>query len=375
MAYPNFRYGNVIGNNKGAMMKNELMTITHSEIFNPSEMKTLRYTNSFTEKDMESSSIDAYLSDWEDFCIWCRENNRLFIPANPHDVADYLEDRARNSWVGISGKGRQLKEKAPLKWNSLERRLTAIVKIHQYNGHEVNRKDPAIKRTLGGIRKELSKEQPHRIIEDRKAPVLMEDLRKMIESLPDTLSGKRDRALLLIGFTCALRRSELANIRREHLKLVKEGYELLLPWSKTGKREPLIPYGSNFSTCPVRSLQEWMREAAIEEGPVFRAINKHGHIQSSALSSKAVAIIITRNGHIKRIIREKEEKRILDNTIEVPDFGGHSLRAGFVTQAHLNGVPEHAIMAQTGHKKSDTIKKYIRETDKWKNNAAMRLGL
>lgn len=352
-----------------------MMTITHSEIFNPTNGQPVRYTNSFTEKDMETSSIDAYFSDWEDFSMWCRQNARQLMPTNPHDVADYLEDRARNSWIGISGKGRQLKEKAPLKWNSLERRLTAITKIHQYNGHELNRKDPAIKRTLSGIRKELSKEQPHRIIEDRKSPVLMDDLRKMVDSLPDTLSGKRDRALLLIGFTGALRRSELANIRREHLKLVKEGFEILLPWSKTGMREVTIPYGSNYSTCPVRSLQSWMKEAVIEEGPIFRAINKHGHIQSEALSGKAVVLIINRNGYIQKIIKETGEKKAVDQNIPMPDFGGHSLRAGFVTQAILNGAPEHSIMAQTGHKKSDTLKKYIREADKWKNNAAMKLGL
>jgi integrase len=356
-------------------MENELITITHSEIFNPTEQRAVRYTNSFTEKEMELSSLDAYLSDWEDFCMWCKQNSRQFMPTHPHDVADYLEDRARNSWVGISGKKRKLKEKDPLKWNSLERRVTAITKIHQYNGHKLNRNDSAIKRTLASIRKELSKEQPHQIIEDRKSPVLMEDLRKMVDSLPDTLVGKRDRALLLIGFAGALRRSELANIKREHLTLVNEGYEILFPWTKTGMKKVHIPYGSNFCTCPVRSLQVWMKEAGIEEGPIFRAINKHGQIQTDALSGKAVALIINRNGHIQNIIKETEEERFRDKNIAMPDFGGHSLRAGFVTQAILNGAPEHSIMAQTGHKKSDTLKKYIREADKWKNNAAMKLGL
>lgn len=356
-------------------MKNELMPITPSEIYNPPKTESAKYSNSFTEQDMSKNSIDAYFSDWEDFCIWCNHNDRKFMPADPHDVADYLEDRAKNSWMGMSGKGRQLKEKPPLKWNTLERRLTAITKIHQYNGHEFSRKDPAIRRTLSGIRRVLSKEQTNRIIEDRKSPILMDDIRKMMDALPDTLTGKRDRALLLIGFSGALRRSELASIQKEHLQFLKEGLVLLLPWSKTGMREVNIPYGSNPLTCPVRSLQEWINVAKIERGAVFRAINRHGQIQPNALSDKSVVHIITRNQYIRETVEDAEARQVYDSTVVIPDFGGHSLRAGFVTQAILNDAPEHAIMSQTGHKKSDTLKKYIREVNKWKNNAATKLGL
>ncbi len=355
-------------------MKTELMPITPSEIYNP-KMEPVRYTNSFTEEDMAKSSLNAYLSDWEDFCMWCNQNSRQFMPASPHTVADYLEDRAKNSWVGFSGKGRELKEKSPLKWNSLDRRLTAISKIHQYTGFEFIRKDPAIKRTLSGIKRSLSKEQTHRILEVRKSPVLMEDIKKMVEAIPETLAGKRDRALLLIGFAAALRRSELANIHKEHLTFQKEGILLLLPWSKTGMREIPIPYGSNFATCPIRALQEWIDAAKINSGPIFRAVNRHGNVQPNALSDKAVVLIITRNSYIRETVKTAEEKQTTDSTVAVPDFGGHSLRAGFVTQAILNDVPEHAIMAHTGHKKSDTLKKYIRDVNKWKNNAASKLGL
>jgi integrase len=352
----------------------ELMPMTPTEICKP-KIEPVKYTNSFTDQDMAKASINAYLSDWEDFCMWCNQNSRQFIPTHPHTVADYLEDRAKNSWIGFSGKGRDFKEKPPLKWNSLERRLTAISKIHQYNGFEFSRKDPAIKRTLSGIKRTLSKDQTHQIVETRKSPVLMDDIKKMIESLPETLAGKRDRALLLIGFSAALRRSELANVRMEHLTFQKEGILLLLPWSKTGMREIPIPYGSNFITCPVRALQEWIHAAKITSGPVFRAVNRHGQIQPNALSDKAIALIITRNGHIRETVKSAQEKQANDSTAKVPNFGGHSLRSGFVTQAILNDVSEHAIMAHTGHKKSDTLKKYIRDVNKWKNNAASKLGL
>lgn len=354
-------------------MHADLLPITLAEIYSPQEKA--KYSNSFTEQDMARSSLNAYLSDWEDFCMWCNQHHRQFMPATPHTVADYLEDRAKNSWVGISGKKRQLKEKPPLKWNSLARRLTAISKTHQYNGCEFSRKDPAIKRTLMGIKRSLSKEQTHRILEDRKSPILLDDIKKMIETMPDTLAGKRDRALLLIGFSAALRRSELASIHKEHLTFQKEGIVLLLPWSKTGMREIPIPYGSNFATCPVRALQEWLTASQIESGPLFRAINRHKQLQPNALSDKAIALIIMRNHHIQSTVQEAQEKQRMDSAVSVPDFGGHSLRAGFVTQAILNDVPEHAIMTHTGHKKSDTLKKYIRDVNKWRNNAASKLGL
>jgi integrase len=356
-------------------MKKELTEIITLQESTPLKTETTRYTNSFTEQDMAKASINAYLSDWEDFCMWCTQKHCQFIPANPHDVADYLEDRAKNTWVGLSGKKRELKEKQPLKWNSLDRRLTAIAKIHKYNNHYFNRKDPSIQRTLKGIKRVLSKEQTHQIIESRKSPVLVEDMRKMIDALPKNLSGTRDKALLLLGFCGALRRSELANIHKEHLQLVKEGLVLLLPWSKTGMREINIPYGSNIETCPVRSVQEWMHAAHIETGAVFRAINRHGQIKKSAISDKSIALIITRNAYVCEIVATAKEEKTRDSTVLIPDFGGHSLRAGFVTQAILNNVPEHSIMSHTGHKKSDTLKKYIREVNKWKNNAAMKLGL
>lgn len=334
-----------------------------------------RYTNSFTEQQMAKASLNAYLSDWEDFCIWCNENQRKPMPASAATVADYLEDRATNSFIGISGKKRELQEKPPLKWNSIDRRLTAISKVHAYNGHPFSRKDPAIKGTLQGMKRSLSQNQPHQIIEDRKSALLTTDINKMIESLPNNLQGKRDRAILLVGFVGALRRSELASIQIEHLKSVPEGYTLFLPWSKTGQREVVIPYGSNLQTCPVRALKEWITIANINSGAVFRSVNRHNQIQSKELSDKAITLIINRNQHIKETVLKAELNKTLDTTTSMPSFGGHSLRAGFATQAHLNGASERDIMLQGGWKKRETLDKYIRETDKWKNNAASKLGL
>lgn len=354
-------------------MKNNLIVI-EPEIYEPT-VPDRPYSNSFTQHDLAENTRNAYLSDWEDFCLWCQERNHRYLPADPCTVADYLEDRAKNSWVGISGKYREMKEKSPLKWNSLHRRLTAINKTHQYSSHPFDRKHSAIKKTMAGIKRILSKDYPKRIFELRKDPTLIEDIRKMVGVLPDTLSGLRDRALLLVGFAGALRRSEIVQICMEHLRFPKEGLEVFIPWSKTGTRSVYIPFGSNPNTCPVRTLKEWIQESGINQGAIFRAINRHGQIQQKALSDKSVALIIQRNCHIQDMINTAEDRANNDVTMHIPTYAGHSLRAGFVTTAIQNGVPEHTIMNQTGHKKSDTVKKYIRQTDRWKDNATTRLGL
>lgn len=354
-------------------MENDLIKIT-SEIYDPPQQYSY-YTNSFTPHDIAENTRNAYLSDWEDFCLWCEKKNCKYLPADPCVVADYLADRAKNSWKGISGRERAIKEKQPLKWNSLQRRLTAICKTHQYNGLTFNRQHPAIKKTMAGIRRIFSKDYPERIFETRKDPTLVEDVKKMIDALPNTLTGVRDRAILLIGFAGALRRSEIVQICFEHLRFSKEGIELFIPWSKTGTRNVYIPFGSNYKTCPIRSLKDWIHESQINQGALFRAINRHGQIQTKALSDKSVALIIQRNWYIQDKINTAKNKASRDLTEYIPSYSGHSLRAGFVTTAILNDVPEHSIMSQTGHKKSDTVKKYIRLTDKWRDNAATKLGL
>ncbi|MBS0656426.1 MAG: hypothetical protein JSR46_11665, partial [Verrucomicrobia bacterium] len=222
------------------------------------------YTNSYTKYSKARNTLDAYQSDWADFHMWCYKRQCRCFPADPKDVADYLEDRATNRWIGPSGKNRKDVEKSPLKWNTLERRLTTIGKMHKHMKLPFNRNDPAIESTMKGIKRKLSEELPCQIIEERKDPTLIDEIRKMVQAIPvqreggPHLIGMRDRALLLIGFSGALRRSEIARIRIEHVKFVREGVELLIPWSKTGRRDLAIPYGSNHETCPVRALKDWV---------------------------------------------------------------------------------------------------------------------
>lgn len=366
-------------------MEHEVI-VSESILYEPAFSNSSTYSNYFTTFDKSDATKGAYLSDWEDFCMWCQQYDKQFLPADPCNVADYLEDRALNSWVGPCGKERKLLMKQPLKWNSLQRRLAAISKTHKNLGFVFDRSHPAIKNTLGGMKKKLSADKPTQIVEERKDPITIEDVRGMVESLPNNLTGIRDRALLLIGFAGALRRSELAGIRFEYVKFMNEGLEIFIPWTKTGPRTTRIPYGSNPMTCPVRALKEWIEQSGIKElmksqkektslelenktSPLFRAINKHGQVQSTALTGAAISLIIKRNTYLI----DKIHQRKLNN--ETPNYGGHSLRAGFATTAAREGIPEHLGMEQGGWKKSDTWKKYIRETNKWKNNAAAKIGL
>jgi integrase len=360
-------------------MENALISVTDAEIYEVEQVEAEqppKYSNSFTQHAKALATVNGYASDWEDFAMWCNLRKCCLLPANPRDVADYLEDRAKNKWMGISGKDRKLVEKEPLKWNSLQRRLAAISKISQYNEQSLDRKHPAIQQTLTGIKRFLSLHNPDQIVEDRKTPTLSEDIFKMIESLPKTLAGSRDKALLLIGFSGALRRSEICGLRMDSLRFVEgEGVVISLAWSKVGPRTINIPKGASIVTCPVTALRDWIKNAGIKEGYIFKGINRHGQLQDTPLTDKSIALIITRNGHIKAKIQDAKERAKEDTTVVIPNFGGHSLRAGFATVSILNGASEHSIMAHGGWKKSDTMKKYVRETDKWKNNAAASLGL
>ncbi|WP_232503182.1 site-specific integrase [Parachlamydia acanthamoebae] len=187
----------------------------------------------------------------------------------------------------------------------------------------------------------------------------------MVQALNgNKLINTRDKALLLLGFAGAFRRSELVGIDYEDLKLVRNGFVIRIKRSKTDQqgegREIAIPYGANPDTCPVRALQDWLIHSGIISGHIFRSINRHGSINQENLSTRSVARIIKRNQYL------------MQNSAK---YSGHSLRSGFVTTATLAGVQEYAIMKQTGHRRSDTLKKYIRSRDLWRENPASKIGL
>ncbi len=346
------------------------LVILKSENFQIEELIDLaKDAKEFAALARSSNTNKAYTSDWQDFSYWCKSKGLNSLPAAPQTVSMYLISRARGEWLNHKNKIQK-----PLKVACLRRRLTAINQAHQLAHYSFDMRHPQIQEVWKGIRNKIGTAQTC------KDPILLEDLQKMInaivrnEKINNSLLGLRDRAILLIGFVGAFRRSELVSLTMNDIKFIKEGLIVTLRKSKTDQdgqgRKIAIPYGSNILTCPVRTLQEWLEVSRIGEGPLFRYINRHGQLAEKALSAHAIAKIIKRNDYIKNNIEQAKA----NNTTPL-DYSGHSLRAGFATTAAMAGVPERIIMKQTGHKRSETIRRYIRMGNIWTENAATKIGL
>ena len=298
----------------------------------------------FLRASKAPSTLRAYRSDWDHFTAWCKGRNDSFLPAAPETVALYL--------VALAETHRPA---------TLTRRLTSIAKAHSAAGHPspASLQNAIVAETLQGIRRTLGTAQPG------KTALLTADLVQVLAHLPPGLAGVRDRALLLLGYTGALRRSELAASTIEDLVWVAEGAVLNLPWSKTDQegqgRKVAIPRGAHRATCPVTALKDWIEAAGIEEGPVFREVDRHGRVGTVAIHRDTVGAIIKRA--VKRAGFQEE------------GFAGHSLRAGFATQAARNGASAFDIMRQTGHRSITTVSRYVREAQIFRDAPASKLGL
>lgn len=286
----------------------------------------------------------AYTADWKHFLSWCSKRNRCPLPADPDDLALYLRFCA---------------EKLGLKMSTVERRMAAISEAHGRNGHVSPTHEWVIRNTMRRLRRELG--SPAR----GKNPILVADLKKMIRKCPGTLAGARDKAILLTGFSGALRRSDLVNLDVEDISKADEGLVLMIRKGKTDqKREGRkigIPFGHDPLTCPVRALCEWLEASRITEGPIFRAVTKFDRPRPTRLSSNVVAEIV------------KKYCALVGKRASL--FAGHSLRAGFATSAAIAGASEHSIQKQTGHQSLLVLRRYIREAEMFRDNAVGKLDL
>ena len=239
--------------------------------------------------------------------------------------------------------------------------LTSITKAHAIarQPSPANMKHAVVAETLQGIRRTLGVAQPGKI------PLLTADLIKVLAHLEPGLGGIRDRALLLVGYTGRLRRSEIAAFTLADLAWVDEGAVLTLRRSKTDQagqgRKVAIPKGSHPETCPVTALRAWVEQAKISEGPLFRPVDRHGCARGEALHKDSVGIILKR--------------AVARAGFNPAGFAGHSLRAGFATQAARNGASAFDIMRQTGHRSVATVSRYIREAQLFRDSPASKLGL
>lgn len=258
------------------------------------------------------------------------------IPASAETIAAYVADLAK-----------------AYKTATIVRRVTGLSKAHDAMGAANPTKSELVRATLRGIKRTLgsaSKEAK---------PILREDLFQMLDCMGDSTKDIRDKALLLLGFAGAFRRSELVGLDVADIAHVRQGIVVTLRRSKTDQngvgRKIGIPFGRS-KWCPVKQLVYWLDHARIETGPLFRGINRHGHVAEQRLSGEAVCVIV----------KQRAEAAGFDPT----GYSGHSLRAGLATSAAMAGASAWKIRQQTGHASDAMLNRYIRDGDMFTSNAA-----
>jgi site-specific recombinase XerD len=295
----------------------------------------------YARASRSKNTLRGYRSDWASFTGWCEALGLVSLPALPETIAAYL--------TAMADQG--------LKSGSIQRRVSAIAANHMASGYESPTGRAAVTLTLAGIRRLIGTHQ------EGKSPVLTSDIAAMVATLPHTLIGKRNRAMILLGYAGALRRSELVTLDAEDLTFTTDGIRLAIRKSKTDQdgAGQTIGIARGGALCPVRALETWIEASGIENGPVFRSVNRHGQIQPAQLTDQVVANVVKASSAAAGLDPAK--------------YAGHSLRAGLVTQAAINEVPEYKIMRQTRHKSSAMVRRYIRDADLFRDNVSARVGL
>ena len=290
----------------------------------------------FALADKADATRRAYRSDWQRFAAWCTARGEAALPAEPKVVATFLASEAA----------------AGVKPPTLARRVAAIRYAHRLDGHEPPTNAEAVRATLRGIRRTKGTAPA------QKAPATADRIATMLGFVPtDTVRGLRDRALLLLGFSGAFRRSELVGLHVEDLAFLPDGLRVLIRHSKGDQegqgQEIAIPNGAKLH--PVEALRVWLEAAGITSGPVFRRIRKNGLIGSDALTAEVVALVV------KQYAKEAG--------LRPEELAGHSLRAGFLTSGAEAGASVFKLMEVSRHKSMDTLRGYVRRAELFKDHA------
>ncbi len=319
---------------------NQLVTIAPANvpaIYSPMQERAREYARA----SRSASTLKAYRIDWADFEAWCAGQQLAALPATPDTVAAYIAAQAGSH-----------------KASTIQHRLSSISMRHQTAGYDSPTKNELVRSVLKGIRRELGTAPAE------KAPLLATDVRAMVAALPDTLTGKRDRALLLLGFAGAFRRSELVALNVADLEFTADGIVVTIRRSKTDQegqgRKLGIPSLPTSTACPVRAVRAWLEASAITEGPIFRPIGVGSRVSATRLSGQGVGIVVKRN-----LPRDRDRTK----------FAGHSLRSGFVSSAVLGGANLRAIMKTTGHRTIEMVLRYTRDANLFRGNAVASTGL
>lgn len=285
---------------------------------------------------LSANTMRAYKCDWQDFTDWCASRNRSHLPASPTSVANYA------SSLADAGK------KVP----TIARKLAAIRFFHRGAGLDNPSYNAGVEAVVKGIRRTIG------TAARQKAPATVDVIHAMLAKIDaDSLQGKRDRALLLLGFAGAFRRSELVAITVEDLAFIRDGVDVFLPKSKTDQeakgQSVAILNGRTFRVAD--RLKEWLDAAGITSGPIFRRFKRGDHMSDDSLTPQAVALIVKKHADAAGL--------------DVANLSGHSLRAGFVTSAAENRASISRIMEVTRHRDPRTVETYVRRADRFKDHA------
>jgi site-specific recombinase XerD len=277
----------------------------------------------------------AYVSDARIFAAWCAARGLEALPAAPETVVLFVSSEAQ----------------AGSRYATISRRVAAIRYAHQAAGHESPTGRDLVNAALSGIRRTLG------VAPVRKAPATAPRVEAMVRECPDTLRGLRDRALLLLGFAGAFRRSELVALEVEDLEETPEGLRVRVRRSKTDQdgAGQFVPVLNGSRLRVVEALKAWREAAGITSGPLFRPLAKGGRVLAQPLSTKSVA----------DIVKAYAEQAGFDASA----FAGHSLRAGFLTSAAESGASIFSMMAVSRHRSLETVRGYVRTAELFKNHA------
>jgi len=293
------------------------------------------------------NTVRAYKSDFKDFGLFCAQNGFKSLPSEPKVVSLYL--------THLSTKD--------VKMSTLKRRLVSIAVIHKLKGHYLDTKHPIIIENIMGIKRRKGS------IQKGKKPLLINSLKILINVIDEynkeDIIKLRDRSIILMGFSGGFRRSEIVSLNYDDLDFVTEGLKINIKRSKTdqfgeGSLKGL-PYFDNKKYCPVLSLKNWIEISNINSGPLFRRFSKSSKLLENRLSDQTIALLI--------------KKYLKLAGINNKDYSGHSLRSGFATSAAESGVEERSIMAMTGHKSTEMVRRYIKEANLFKNNALNKIKI
>lgn len=299
------------------------------------------------QSSKSNNTVRAYKSDFNDFGLFCTQNGFKSLPSDPKIVSLYLTHLSTRN----------------IKMSTLKRRLVSIGVIHKLKGHYLDTKHPIIIENIMGIKRRKGS------IQKGKKPLLINNLKIIINVIDEynheDLKKFRDRSIILMGFSGGFRRNEIVSLNYDDLEFVTEGLKINLKRSKTDQfgegSVKGLPYFDNTQYCPVLSLKNWIEISNINSGPLFRRFSRGSKLSENRLTDQTVALLI--------------KKYLKLAGIDNKNYSGHSLRSGFATSAAESGAEERSIMAMTGHKSTEMVRRYIKEANLFKNNALNKIKL